>query len=127
MEITYSLDKLGGLIKNGVLFIPFADGNSDYEQYKLWLAEGNTPESYIEPPAPIPTVVTMRQARLALLQGGLLTTVNAAIAAGAEADKITWDYAKDVERNSPLVVNMAAALNLSSAALDNLFTLAATL
>ena len=24
--------------------IPFADGNRDYEAYKLWLAEGNTPE-----------------------------------------------------------------------------------
>ena len=24
--------------------IPFANGNIDYEGYKLWLAEGNTPE-----------------------------------------------------------------------------------
>lgn len=24
--------------------IPFADGNIDYEEYKLWLSEGNTPE-----------------------------------------------------------------------------------
>ena len=24
--------------------IPFADGNIDYEEYKQWLAEGNTPE-----------------------------------------------------------------------------------
>jgi hypothetical protein len=23
--------------------IPFADGNTDYEEYKAWLAEGNTP------------------------------------------------------------------------------------
>ena len=23
--------------------IPFADGNMDYEEYKLWLAEGNVP------------------------------------------------------------------------------------
>ena len=25
-------------------YIPFIDGNMDYEEYKLWLAEGNTPE-----------------------------------------------------------------------------------
>ncbi len=25
-------------------FVPFADGNSDYEQYKQWIEEGNTPE-----------------------------------------------------------------------------------
>lgn len=24
--------------------IPFADGNRDYEEYKQWIAEGNTPE-----------------------------------------------------------------------------------
>lgn len=24
--------------------IPFADGNIDYEEYKVWLSEGNTPE-----------------------------------------------------------------------------------
>mgnify|MGYP000918086386 CR=1 FL=1 len=24
--------------------IPFADGNIDYEEYKLWLEKGNTPE-----------------------------------------------------------------------------------
>lgn len=30
--------------------IPFADGNTDYEAYKLWLANGNTPE----PMVPVP-------------------------------------------------------------------------
>lgn len=25
-------------------YIPFADGNVDYEEYKQWLSEGNTPE-----------------------------------------------------------------------------------
>lgn len=74
-----------------------------------------------------PNVVSMRQARLALLQSGLLSTVSAAIAAGVEADQIEWEYAADVDRNSPLVQNMKAGLNLSDADLDNLFTLASTL
>lgn len=26
-------------------YIPFADGNRDYEEYKQWLSEGNTPEA----------------------------------------------------------------------------------
>lgn len=30
--------------ENVVTSIPFVDGNTDYEEYKKWLAEGNTPE-----------------------------------------------------------------------------------
>lgn len=26
------------------LFIPFSEGNTDYQEYLQWLAEGNTPE-----------------------------------------------------------------------------------
>lgn len=79
-------------------------------------------------PAPvIPSIVSMRQARLALLQAGLLSTVNAAISAGGDADKIEWEYAADVDRNSPLVQNMKVGLSLSDTDLDNMFTLASTL
>jgi hypothetical protein len=75
----------------------------------------------------IPDVVTMRQARLALLQSGLLSTVSLAIASGGEADKIEWEYATEVNRNQPLVQNMKAGLGLTDADLDNLFILAASL
>jgi len=75
----------------------------------------------------VPSIVSMRQARLALLQSGLLSIVSAAIAAGAEADQIEWEYAAEVNRNQPLVKNMKLGLKLSDADLDNLFTLAASL
>lgn len=75
----------------------------------------------------IPSTVSMRQARLALLQSNLLDEVNSAIATGTEADKITWEYATEVNRSDALVTNMATALNLFETDLDNLFTLAITL
>lgn len=75
----------------------------------------------------IPSTVSMRQARLALLQSNLLDEVNTAIATGTEADKITWEYATEVNRSDALVANMATALNLTSTDLDDLFTLANTL
>lgn len=82
-------------------------------------------------PVLVPQSVTMRQARLALLQAGLLGSVNAAIAAlpspHKEAATIEWEYSQTVERNRPFVLTLGAALNLTSAQLDALFVQAATL
>lgn len=78
-----------------------------------------------------PTVVTMRQARLALLSQGLLSNVDAAIAALPEPDKsaaqIEWEYSQTVERNRPFVQTLGAALGLDDSQLDALFVLAETL
>lgn len=86
---------------------------------------------YVAPPAAIPSVVTMRQARLALLGAGLLATVDGAVAAmpgtSGDAARIEWEFAATVDRNSPLVASLSAALNLSQAQLDGLFSAAAVL
>jgi hypothetical protein len=75
--------------------------------------------------------VSMRQARLALLQFGKLDAVTAAIAAmtGAAGDaaRIEWEFATEVQRTSPLIAQLAAGLGLASADLDALFTTAVTL
>jgi hypothetical protein len=77
------------------------------------------------------TSVTMRQARLALLQTGLLANVTSAISAmpGIEGDtaRIIWEFSNTVERDNPLITQIGAALNLTSAQLDDLFNLASTL
>lgn len=87
--------------------------------------EANAPKPEPEPAKP--SVVSMRQARLALLQVGLLSQVDAAVAAGGEADKITWEYATEVQRGDSLVQNLASGLGLTDKDLDNLFLLASTL
>lgn len=78
------------------------------------------------PVAPVPEVVTMRQARLALLGAGLLAQVNGAIAAmpgdEGEAARIEWEYAQEVHRDSPLVAALSAAFGWTGAQLDDLFT-----
>lgn len=96
-----------------------------------WLFDG---VSYSAPPAlapPIPQSVTMRQARLALLGAGLLSNVNAAIAALTEPSKsaaqIDWEYASVVQRDSGLVPAMATALGMTGAQIDALFVTASTL
>ena len=83
-------------------------------------------------PAPqVPTVVSMRQARLALLGAGLLSTVDAAIAAQAEPLKsqieIEWVYATEIDRQWPTLLALAPALGIDSDDLDNLFIAASQL
>ena len=77
------------------------------------------------------TKVTMRQARLALLNAGLLDTVNTSIAAMAGAQgtaaRIEWEYSQEVQRDRGLVLALGTQLGLSSEQLDDLFTLANTL
>jgi hypothetical protein len=100
-------------------------------RYETNLVTGEVTEHEDAPPSPqlpipIPSVVSMKQARLALLEANLLPVVNDTIAAGDEASKITWDYAAEVNRNDPLVMSMKSVLGLSDAQLDDLFMLAAT-
>lgn len=81
--------------------------------------------------APTNTVVTNRQARLALLQTGLLDTINSSISSlsspDAKAIQIEWEYASEIHRDSPLVIGLGAMLGLSEVQIDELFALAATL
>lgn len=92
-----------------------------------WSAE----EIAAERKSRVPQVVSMRQARLALLGAGLLANVEAALAAmpGAEgqAARVEWEYATEVRRDSPRVAELSAALGLTESVLDDLFLTAATL
>lgn len=85
-----------------------------------------------QPPVdPVPAAVSMRQARLALLKAGLLAQVNTAVTAmpgpDGDAARITWEFAGDVQRSDALLAQLAGALNLSTAQLDDLFRTAAAL
>lgn len=79
----------------------------------------------------VPHSVTMRQARLALLNAGKLDTVATAIASmpspQKEVAQIEWDHSQVVERNRPLTIALGAVVGLSDTQLDDLFLLAQTL
>ena len=81
--------------------------------------------------ATVPQSVTMRQARLALLGAGVLSAVDAAIAAMDEPAKaaalIAWEYSTEVQRSFGLVSQLAPALGLTDAQVDALFIAAAQL
>ena len=112
---------------NGVTsFVPRAPGNSDYAAIQALVASGElTIAEYVPPPPPPVTQVSMRQARLALLAAELLDDVEAMIVQADRVVQIEWEYATVVDRASPLVVAIGAALGLDDAAIDALFADAA--
>lgn len=76
-------------------------------------------------------VVTMRQARIALLDAGLLEAVRASVATmpGTEGERarIDWEYALEVRRDWPLISYMAGDLGLTDEQVDGLFVAAAAI
>lgn len=100
------------------------DGESAFFEDGVWVVRGAEPE-------PVPSVVTRRQGRLALLNVGKLDDVEAAIdaiedpvqqrAAQIEYEADTW------ERSNPFLQQLWAQLGGTEQELDDLFRLGATL
>lgn len=72
--------------------------------------------------------VSMKQARLALLNAGLLPQIDAAIASLTSPDKesvvIQWEYATSLHRSHAWVITLSTAIGLTEQQLDDLFTAA---
>ena len=108
----------------------FGGDISEHEEM-ITLVEANIKPS-VPAPVIIPSVVSMRQARLALLKAGLLSGVTTAIDAitdetSRQAAQIEWEYATSVDRNSAFTQQLVTALGLTNELVDDLFLLASTL
>jgi protein-disulfide isomerase-like protein with CxxC motif len=74
-------------------------------------------------------VVTSFRGKAALLQAGLLSTVEAMMAnpMTPEIHRLAWIEGADFVRSSNLINGMGAALGLTSAQIDHLFDVAETI
>lgn len=102
-----------------------SDLGADAAEHEPLIAEIEA--TYVLPapePIQVPQVVTIRQAKLALLQAGLLDDVDAAAQAD-RATQIEWEYATEVRRNSPTLLTLQTALGLSEQQVNDLFISAA--
>src|SRR5690606_190490 len=107
--------------------IPNDPRNRDRRAYEEWLAAGGVPEPHVVPPEPVPAVVSAAQGRLALLNAGLLATVQAAVDQADEATQIWFEYATEWRRDHPILAALGGQLGLSSTEVDDLFRAAALL
>lgn len=112
-------EKYGGLVYEG-----------SYSP-ELYVEDGNITLVEVIKPVIVPSFVTMRQARLALLQEGMLGNVEQAIdtlpSPQKEAAWVEWEYSQEISRTQPLTLLMAQALELSDEQLDQLFIKASEL
>jgi len=69
----------------------------------------------------VPVFVTKRQARLALLDAGLLPTINEFVTTQSDEVQIYWNDSAEIYRLHPLVLSIATVLNLNESQIDDLF------
>lgn len=117
--------------ENNVVAVIDEDGISRMSMLAHLVPKGEQIIAYEPPPPVAPTSVTMRQARRALLDAGLLNDVEVAInwlpSPQKEAARIDWEYSQEVQRHNGFVSLLAPSLGLTEAQLDQMFIQAATL
>lgn len=132
-QIGFALPGLGEphAIASGDTYLPSADAD-------LYLESCDIP---VEPPVPVPEVITKRQFLIQLLRSGMVAVeevvtlaiqppllMEAVLAAMPAEDaleaRLSWAAMTQVERHSPLVLSAATANNIDNATLDAFFVAA---
>jgi hypothetical protein len=118
----------------GAVLASEADTPALFEKFQAWAQEpGNSAEPYT-PPSSVPQTITKLQAILAIKafdqanNTDLMGSINDWIANNeSEELKLRWEYATEIDRDSPLIALAKSALDLSDELLDALFSAAAQL
>lgn len=112
-------DSIRRLMDNA--FIPQDEGNSDYQAYLAWIAEGNEPEPADPVVEPIPQVVSKAQGLIALEMAGLMTPIETYMQTASKLELLAWENIQQFERQSPMLNNLLSAFGLSPSDADSLF------
>ena len=83
--------------------------------------------TYSSEPTITPTVVTPLQLRKALRQLNMKTAIDNYVATIDDEKREAWEYATEINRNDPFILEASEALEMSLNDVDNVFRLASTL
>lgn len=121
--MTYTLTNSQSVIRDeDGACIPFDEGNTDYRAYLAWVAEGNEPNPYVAPPAPVPQQAPMWAVRTVLHNHELFDQAQTFItSSGNLALQNVWEYGNFADRNSTAIAALAEQLSLTSEQVDALF------
>lgn len=91
-------------------FIPDDLGNTDYQAYLAWVAEGNVAEA-ADPLPPVVYSCSPWQMRKALNALGLRQQVESAVADTTDITvKDGWEFATEFRSNDPFVISLGAEI-----------------
>lgn len=108
--------------------IVYFDPNTETVEVGMDMDPQTTTFSYSSP-VYIPNSVSKLQAKVALLQAGLMPQIDAILedSETSEIVKLAWNDASEFRRNSLPISTMAGLLNLTEQEVDDLFVLAASI
>lgn len=106
---------INSTIPNGAIEITEAQWREFIDHAGLRKWSGDEVVEYVPPPPPPPpVVVSPYQARVVLLNAGLLDTVETAINAKGGALKIKWEYATEVRSDDADLLELATELGIAA-------------
>lgn len=112
----YKLNRYGHILREDFAVIPQDEGNTDYQAYLAWLAEGNEPEPADIPAVEIPILsCTPWQIRKKLNKEGLREAVELYVKSpsATQDERDAWEFATEFREDNPLLVNAALLLGIT--------------
>ena len=106
-------------------YIPKNNENSDYKEYVIWTANNTATPADI--PAKVFQPLSAWQVRKVLTQFNMRAAVEAGVAAADQNTRDAWAYAREFQRDDPVLVGMATALGMTNTQIDSMFDIGITL
>lgn len=116
--------------QNDEVFAYELDGSQDHLIGDKVLMTTEEIEAHINPSVviKIPQVISMRQAREALIDAGLFTTINDIITNSNDLKLINdWEYSTEVRRDWARLILISTELGITPERLDELFLIASNI